>query len=137
MTDICVVDTNVLVYFIDSTDSEKHAKAREFFRKVNKAPENYVICLQSIRELAAVARKKGIGGAKVNEFFSLLGDFFGTIIYDNETDAINAFNSVGRNDYWDALIAQTALRHGISSIYTENVSDFAKLEGISATNPFR
>ncbi len=39
--------------------------------------------------------------------------------------------------FWDALIAETMLENGVSTIYTENEKDFKKMRGINAINPFK
>ncbi len=138
MSELSLVDTNVLVYLFDSTDRAKHEKAKKFFSAMAVAPHKYVIALQNLRELAAVLLKKtSVSSEDFTEFLSKTKDFFSEVIMEDEHDIKSAFelSRQRRTRYWDALICSTMQRHGIRNIYTENISDFKPFKDIVIMNP--
>ena len=136
--DSALVDTNIFVYLIDDSDPEKHRRAIRFLEGQFKNRKRFLICMQNIREFAAVTiRKHSIQPEKLNEIMDLLFSLK-KILHENPTDVQNAvsWHFHRQTPFWDSLLACTMQRHGINTIYTENERDFKKL-GLRVINPLK
>jgi len=132
-----LIDTNILVYFADNTDKKKHLKAKKILNNISKHPEEYAICLQSLREFASVMlKKKNMGRKKIIEYLEAYLDVFEDTYPDTPEDTIKALEKESMH-FWDSLLAETAKRNEIMEILTENTSDFQNITGIRTTNPFK
>ncbi len=132
-----LVDTNILVYLVDNKDALKHASAKRILGFVRLNPGQFVLSTQNIREFANVLVNEpsvsmNIIQDRIAEFRVLFG-----IIADSPEDAGEAahLSRAEKVPFWDALLASTANRHGVHTIYTENTKDFARIPSVKAINP--
>lgn len=138
--DTALVDTNILVYWFDATDSVRHEKSIRVFDEVNKHPERFVVGLQNIREFCNVLQtKKKLKREEIEMAARAVLDLFRHILADSPSDVEHA---VGISDdtktpYWDALLSATMQRHGIKRIVTEDVKHFQKIPFVKAINPLQ
>jgi len=133
-----LVDTNILVYMADATESSKHEKAKKFLNKIIDNPELYLISLQNLREFCAVMiGKKKIKDKELEQYFILFQSSFEEVIYDTPEDVLFASKITlnKNNHFWDSLLAQTMKRNQVRYIYTENINDFKKFDNVTAINP--
>ena len=133
-----LIDTNILVYLIDTADKIRHEQAKKFFAQVMNNPLMFAVSLQNLREFCSVSiKKKNAAQGQIEEHAVLFKTFFQKIIQDTEEDALNAIkHSFEKNTpFWDSLIAATMQRNEIEIIYTENTKDFKNFEAIKAINP--
>ncbi len=140
MTDeIFLLDTNILVYAVDSTDKRKHEIAKEIIEDCFRG-QKIAISLQNLAEFFITATKKidkPLTAKEALETIQLLievKDF--KKISLNENTLIKAIELSAQAPFWDAMIAATMLQNGINHIYTENTKDF-QIPGITAINPFK
>ena len=136
--DLALIDSNLLVYLADQTEQNKHRRARDFFNGVYQKPDHFAIAIQNIREFASVmSAKKQMMPQKLDEF---INTFFGfeNILFETQNDISKAISDCHQlnTPFWDSLLAATMHRHGITTIYTENVTDFKKL-GLTVINPLK
>jgi len=135
-----LIDSNVLVYIIDSSEERKTRTALKLLDTVAQKPSEYVVAEQNLREFSAViSRNKQFPEEKFYESLNAFLSAFGEIIRDEIHDWLEAF-TISRShatSYWDALLAATMKRHGITKIITENVKDFRKVPGLTVENPFK
>jgi len=135
-----IVDTNVLVYWIDREDEERHEIADRFIASITRSPADYVVAEQNLREFAAVAtHRTAMDEAEFTESFRTIQAVFLETLAETPEDYLEAFRLVKRHKapYWDALLVATMRRHGIHAIITENEKDFKKFPGIRVINPFK
>ncbi len=136
MNEKMLVDSCLLVYFIDPREKEKHEKTVGWFKERLPA-ENLFVSNQNLREFASVAIKKST--ATTNEITDALQLFSETfkIIQDNAQDIARAtaLCEGKKKIFWDALIVATMQRNGIQKIITENTKHFEKFNAIKAINP--
>jgi predicted nucleic acid-binding protein len=140
MTTRALVDANILVYYLDAREGRKHQLAQEFMKEVDANPLKFVVCIQSLREFASIATKKSIVPAvKIKESVMLFEKAFQKPLGDIPFDIMNAVSLAcyQKIPFYDALLASTAQRHGVTTIYTENTKDFEKILGIKAVNPLK
>lgn len=144
MVDSRIFDTSVLVYAYNESDPDKHKRSLEITTPVFEGREEGIISNQILGELFNVltSQKKAQHISKeIAE--GLVGDFISSsnwtkINYNIET--VRAAMMTARTcniGFWDALIAQTMLENGVTTIITENEKDFKKIPSISVVNPFK
>ena len=118
------LDTNILVYMIDSTDEEKHEKALALLEDILRNPSGYAVTAQVVAEFLYVVKRRlpeALGDALfLIERLRAKGLVLGSYTVEEVLRA--ARQPSGR--FWDALIAYTYLSHGVKVILTENVEDF-------------
>ncbi len=135
--DISLIDTNILVYWVDATNISKHQKAKEFLERVSKDPNKFVISLQNLREFSSVLiAKKKVAREQLSEYLTVFLDSF-EVLSDNAEDTRQAAAiSLNQNaPFWDALLVCTMQRHHIQHIVTETPKDFANFHAVQITNP--
>ncbi len=128
------LDTNILVYMIDSTDEDKHKRALSLLEDILRNPSEYAVTTQVVAEFLYVVKKKlpvALDDALLLiERLHAKGTIIGSYTIKEVLQAIK--HSPKR--FWDALIAYTYLSHNIKTILTENTEDFKNI--INAINPF-
>src|SRR3989338_7911253 len=105
-----ILDTNVLVYWFDREDEEKHAAAERFIDYLLQAPASYAVAEQNLREFAAVmTRKTGMKEAEFAEAFKTIQTTFLETLEENAEDYAEAFRLARqhRAPYCDALLTAT------------------------------
>jgi predicted nucleic acid-binding protein len=130
------LDTNVLVYSIDSAAGARHDLAAEI---VDRAAEQACwLTLQSIGEFYAAVTRKGIvpradAAAQANDWLEIFPSIGASIA--SVRRALDEAAS-GRASYWDALLVATAAEAGCIAIVTEDLADRATLGGVRVHHPF-
>ena len=128
------LDTNVLIYALDNSDQQKHQKALEILKDVFTHPGNYTIATQVMAETIYVVKRKYPEATDVAvKMIRLLAELpaLKMLTYGPE-DVLNASQ---HNAFWDAILAYTYVKAGVSTILTENTEDYKDLL-INAKNPF-
>ncbi len=134
-----LLDTNILVYAVDSTDRKKHEIAKEVIEDGFRGKE-LAVALQNLAEFFSVATQKIEHPLTAEEALETiqplieLRDF--KKISANEKTLLKAIELSAQIPFWDAMIVAAMLETGIHQIYTENTKDF-QIPGITAVNPFK
>lgn len=144
--ELCMIDTNVLVYMFEEAHEVRHELAYELLEQIMAGGIRAAVSTQILSELFVnlTAEKKRtvvttpLDIASANVIVEDIAKTPHFKVFDIKTinvlDAIHLKkNSYAR--YWDCLIAATMKEHGITTIYTED-KDFEMIEGIKAVNPF-
>ena len=137
MTGPFFVDTNVLVYADDARDAFKQAKARDLLRGLLHE-RNGKISLQVLREFFAAATGKlgltAVDARRRIEVFSHLD-----IVKLDVDDVLGGIDlhRLHQLSIWDALIVRAAVISGCRTLYTEDLQDGRRFEGLQVVNPFR
>ncbi len=131
------LDSNVLVYAIDASDTHKHEIA---FNILGLAPNaDVVLTAQALAEFLAVI------GRKFPRHFddaSIQADRWAQIMPLIATEwahvsAAAAFAARYRLQFWDSLIWQAARANGASILVSEDLQDGLSLEGMTVIDPFK
>ena len=131
------IDSNVLVYMLDSTDLDKRELAvRLVSRLVDD--ESGCISFQVVQEtLNVITGKMGIAHETVLEFMD------DTLIplwqIDPKTELyLRALDVQARYGYsfYDSLIIAAALEAGCTRLYSEDMQHGQRIEGLTIENPF-
>jgi len=130
------LDTDILVYSIDSAAGWKHDLAAEI---VDRAAErDCLLTLQATSEFFVAATRKRLmplveAAAQAADWLEI----FPTIA--SSPDAVRtalAHAAERRASYWDALMIATASEAGCALILTEDLQDGARLRSVGIHNPF-
>jgi len=130
------LDTNLLVYAIDSAAGLRHQLAREIIE--HAAHLNCWLTLQAVSEFYAAATRKGIvppleAAAQAADWLDLF-----PCAAASEASVRTALGEAlnERASYWDALLVATAGEAGCIAILTEDLADGAEMSGVRIHNPF-
>jgi predicted nucleic acid-binding protein len=130
------LDTNLLVYAIDSMAGNRHRLAREIVERAVR--RDCWLTLQAISEFYAVVTRKGIvppsdASAQSADWLDL---FSCAAASESAVRTALADAAAGRASYWDALLLATAGEAGCIAILTEDLADGGALCGVRIHNPF-
>jgi predicted nucleic acid-binding protein len=130
------LDTNLLVYAIDSAAGDRHRLAGEIVERAVRL--DCWLTLQAISEFYAVVSRKRIvplpdAAAQAADWLDL---FPSTAASESAVRIALADAAARRASYWDALLIATAGEAGCTTILTENLADGGVLAGVQIHNPF-
>lgn len=124
-------DTNILVYTV--TKDPRKARAREVFDRGG------VVSAQILNEFANVSRNKLRHGwaeiEKALDDFVLALDEVLAITFETHRAAVAIARDHGLA-FYDALIVASALEAGCDTLYTEDMQDGRRFQGLTIRNPF-
>ena len=130
------LDTNLLVYAIDSAAGARHELAREIVRHAVQL--DCWLTLQAVSEFYVVASRKRIvpppdAAAQAADWLEL---FPCAAASESAVRTALADAAAKRASYWDALLLATAGEAGCLAILTEDLADGGELGGVRIYNPF-
>lgn len=133
------IDTNVFIYRLERLDERKAAIAEEIIREGIETG-NACISFQVVSEtLNTVLRKAEIplDSDSAREYLeSVLAPLYrvpATINLYHRAIDVQARYGYG---FYDSLIVAAALSEGCSRLYTEDLQDGQRIEGLTIVNPF-
>jgi predicted nucleic acid-binding protein len=136
MTGRSFVDTNVLVYAVDTADAGKRATARAF---LDQPGRDLVISAQVLSEFYTVVTRRLArpmteenAAARVDELRKLP-----TVAID--ADLVREGITISRESklsYWDGLVVAAARAGGCETLVTEDLAAGATIAGVRVENPF-
>lgn len=133
----CVtLDTNILVYALDTRDPAKHYMAIDLVAAA--ASVRSKVGLQALGELYVVATRKlrlpaNIVHERVGNLLTAFETFSPTRTALRHASALAAS---GRYFFWDAVLLASAEEAGCTLILSEDMADGAKLGRITIHHPF-
>lgn len=131
------VDTNVLIYFIDSRNTAKQSIARAVLANAIGSRQ-YVISAQVLNEFANVALKKlGMTEDEVRQYIEAFHHIH--VVFQQSGWAVRALEirKQYRLQFYDSLMLAAAEFVGCDEILTEDLNDGQIYCGVKAVNPFR
>jgi predicted nucleic acid-binding protein len=131
------VDTNILFYAKDMRETVKQPIAESLIQTLLDG----VLIWQVATEYIAITRKLeplGYNRKKAFDDLRLLRSAWKTIlpswaVLDRAENLINRYSVSS----WDALIIAACLENGVTKLYTEDIADNFRKEGIEIINPFQ
>lgn len=139
MTELCFVDTNVLVYARDRTEPEKQHRAEEWMQTLWRTRQGR-LSIQVLQEYYAVVVHKlrpGLKKEAAREDVRALMTWQPVPISPAVIERAWTIQDRYKYAWWDALI--TAAAHGASCRYllTEDLQVGQQVDGLEIVNPFR
>ena len=137
MTVRCFVDSNVFVYADDRSAGAKRDRARELIREVMSARTG-VLSLQVLQEYFAVStRKLGVSAAAARRRIELLSRLDVVILGVEDVLAAVDLHRLHGFAIWDALVIRAALNAGCRILYSEDLQEGRRINGLEVVNPFK
>jgi predicted nucleic acid-binding protein len=132
------VDTNVLVYAFERTDSPKKLIARRLLSQLMDE-DGLRVSTQILQELFVTLTRKVKQRCSGEEALAVLEDLTAWPLMVVDYTAIRA--AVGLADqarlsFWDALVVAAAARSGAGVLYSEDLNDGQEILGVRVRNPF-
>jgi len=130
------VDTNVLIYAFDRTAGKKREAAVSLLTRL-WSDQIGCLSLQVLQEFYVTATKK-LKMAPAEAFAQI--DRFGKwTVHRPEVDDVLAAIQLHREkkvSFWDAMILRSAMRSGCDLVWSEDLSDGQRWDGVIVRNPF-
>ena len=133
------LDTNVLIYSCDSSDSIKQQKALDLIAECSSRGTG-LLSVQVLGEFfhATVVRKKLLTADEAERAILAFHAAMAVVSVELQdvADAI-AIHRKYQTRYWDSLILATAAHHGCGDVLSEDLNDGQTYNGVLVSNPFR
>ncbi|MDI6902853.1 MAG: PIN domain-containing protein [Methanocellales archaeon] len=140
--ELCLLDTNLLVYAYDISEGKKHRVCKRLVDACWSLKKEFAISLQNLSEFYVIVTEKienplsaEIAGGIVQDIIEFQG--WEKIDFDAHTISsaikISAKHSI---HYWDALLAATMREYQVQHIYTED-DGFRKIPWLTVINPMK
>lgn len=129
------IDTNILIYSVDSSDPIKHEIADKIVERLIEV--RGCLPLQCLSEFYALTTKKRLLSTEEAERV-VQRMLMSLVIVPSETaDVVHAMHLHQEHglQYFDALLLATARRVGCSLFLTEDMQNGRSLNGITISNP--
>jgi predicted nucleic acid-binding protein len=132
------VDTNVLVYAHDRSETRKQPVAQALLDGLWRT-RNGVLSTQVLQEFYVVATRKfdpPMRGSAAREIVALYGEW--PIVQVDVALVLAASKLEERHSFsfWDALVVEAARRCGATRLLTEDLQAGRRIGGVSIENPF-
>ena len=133
-------DSNVLVYLFERTDFGKYLSSRALVNE-NLANRTGCISYQVVQEtLNVIGRRTGSDSERVSRF---LEEILIPLWRINEINATPELYRSGLQvrarygfSFYDSLIVAAALGAGCTTLYSEDMQDGQRIDGLTIRNPF-
>ncbi len=137
MTDRAFVDTNVLVYAVDSADRGKQRAAQAIFAEIGE--RRLVLSTQVLSEFYVVATRKLATPMSEEAAASAVAALSKLPVVVADVDLVALGIAISREaqlSYWDGLIVAAAKSSGCESVLTEDLKAGSTVAGVVIVNPF-
>jgi predicted nucleic acid-binding protein len=132
------VDTNVLLYAYDHTEPKKQAKAAALLADLWKRRVG-CLSLQVLQEFFVNVTRKLSRPLEVVDAYQIVHDYSLWIVHvPNTSDVTQAIDLHERYQvsFWDAMILQSALELGCSTLWSEDLNAGQAFEALTVRSPF-
>ena len=137
MSERSFVDTNVLVYAHDLGAGVKHERARGLVQTLWEQRTG-VISTQVLQELYVNLRRKASRPVSHAEARRLIDDYLTwEVIVNDGTAVLDAIDLEHRHrlSFWDALIVRAATVAGVTTMYSDDLSNGQVYGEVQVVNP--
>ena len=139
MTDLCFVDTNVLVYARDASEPEKQSRAQHWLTTLWERQCGRT-GIQVLNEYFVTTTRKLKPGLSEDEAWQDIEDLFAWKPMPADERVMRIARSLSADysiSWWDALIAGAAQGGNCAYLLTEDLQHDLDLEGVRVLDPFR
>jgi len=135
------IDTNILVYAVDTSEPQKQAQAIQLLDDLSKRSEPLVLLWQVAVEFIACLRRwenaNRITRANVLAYQTQFLDPH-MIVMPSPSTLQSSLDLSDRYSlsHWDSLLIAACLDAGVQSLYSEDLAAGMKYDSVSVINPF-
>lgn len=134
-----LTDSNVFVYLFDETDEHKRGTSERIVERglqANSASISFQVVQETLNVVTGKLAKP-MTGEDVKTFVrNVLAPLWrvspSLALYDRALDVQARY----RYDFYDSLVVAAALDAGCTRLYSEDLQDGQKIEGLTIENPF-
>jgi predicted nucleic acid-binding protein len=131
------VDTNVFIYYLDTTDSKKHEAARHWLAELWRNRQGR-ISYQVLQEFYSVGTQKWPTlKAEMQTESEELFDWHPVVINRQVIEDSWAIQGRYKISFWDSLIVSAAKAASCRYLLTEDLQEGQEMDGVVVVNPFR
>lgn len=135
------IDTNVLIYTVDAQEPAKQLRSKELITQLLAEPVELVAPWQvAVEFLACLRRWENQRRSTRSETELYLAHLVSTIplitpkpIVLNEALSLSSRHSLS---HWDSMLLAAAIEAGVTTLYSEDMTDGAVYDSIKVINPF-
>ena len=135
------LDTNVLVYFIDTSEPAKRQQATELINELIDQPEPITLMWQVAVEFVAQLRRwenqgrhqRALSEAHLTWMLSAFRILFPSAQVLPKSLELSSRYSLS---HWDSLLLAACLEAGVETLYSEDMQGGANYDGVRVVNPF-
>ena len=136
----CFIDTNLFIYQLEAIDERKSATADRIIRRGIET-HNACISFQVVQECLNITLRKAeipLSTAQTRNYLEnvlapLLRVPASISLYNRALDVQARY----RYGFYDSLIVAAALDAGCTRLYSEDLQDGQRIEGLTIENPFK
>lgn len=135
---VAFVDTNVLVYAFDETDSKRQQTAEALVLELAQS-DRIRLSTQILQEFFVTMTRKVGKGWEPDRALEVLEDFATWPVVQIDFSVIRTAVNLLKEasvSFWDALVLAAAVRAGASVLYTEDLNHGQVIQGVTVLNPF-
>ena len=133
------VDTNILVYAVDSDAKGKHDIARELLIGLWNDRQG-VLSVQVLQEFYVTVTRKLKKPLRAVDALELVREYLTWSVIENSgkllVDAAE-LQQRAQLSFWDALVVQTAIHTGCDKLYSEDLNAGQRFASVVVVNPFK
>jgi len=132
------VDTNVLVYAYDATDSDRRALAQQTLSELMSS-NRLRLSTQVLQELYVTLTRKAADRLEPDQALPLLENLAAWPVQTTDFALIREAIHLSREavlSFWDSLIVMAAVRSGAKILCTEDLNHGQVIMGVEVRNPF-
>ena len=134
------VDTNILVYSVDVTESAKLAVADSVIKSLGAQGTGILLWQVACEFLACLHRWENQGritAIQTEAYYQSVSTFFPIVtpVPAVLTSALNIRRRYSLS-YWDSLLIAGCKAAGVDELYSEDLSNGVSYDGVKVTNPF-
>lgn len=138
MTGLVFVDTNILLYAVDSRDTAKHARAREWLESLWRTRSGRT-STQVLSEFFVNATQRLEPGLTPDEAWQQVSGLRAWRPHAIDFETLEQGRQLQvryRLNWWDSLVVAAARLQGCSILLTEDLQHGSDFAGANVTNPF-
>src|SRR5215203_5010876 len=136
----CFIDTNLFIYQLEASDESKSATADRIICKGIET-RNACISFQVVQECLNIILRKAEVSLSTDEAKQYLVHVLAPLfrvpasfsLYRRALDLQTRY----RYGFYDSLVIAAALDAGCTRLYSEDLQDGQRIEGLTVENPFR
>ena len=131
------IDTNVIVYAHDVDAGVKHEQAKQLMLELWRSNPLPWLSVQVLQELLVTLRRKGVAISDARETVEA---YMRWRVVANSVELLKAGITEMERwqlSLWDGLILAAARSMGVTTVYSEDLSDEQDYGGLRVANPFK
>ena len=132
------IDTNILIYAYDDSEGKKHSIAKNVVADLWRQGTG-LLSTQVLQEFYNVATRKLKPPMPYARARKLVASYSNWVSMNTDPQLLVSASLLQENhrlQWWDALILESALRSGATTLLSEDMQDGRKFGMLSVRNPF-